>query len=139
MNILEEIRSDVRGLALLRDWLGDSLEPVSQMRAEHRAYACTHGDNGYPCHLNQEAGYWERAKNAVADTIRAELELKQKIGLRLSNEQSLHLCGVCRCCLRLKPFTPLEHIKAHTTIEQLNQMPKWCWMKKELEHYGQLQ
>lgn len=134
MGILDELRNDVEGIRLLSDWIGDGGEPVTQMRAEHRAYACTHGDDGYPCEFNIEPNWWERhIKEPIAETIRGELELKQRLHLKVSGEETLGMCRHCGCCLRLKIWTPIKHVKKHTTAEMLAKYPSWCWQKKEIE------
>lgn len=134
MSILEELRNDVVGVGLLVDWLGDGGEPVSQILAEHRAYACTHGDNGYPCKFNVEPGWWDKhVKEPIAETIRADLELKKRLRLHVSSEDALAMCKPCGCCMKLKIWTPLKHIRGHTPPEVFEKFPSWCWQRKEIE------
>lgn len=136
MNLLEELRNDVEGIQLLRDWLGDGGAPVSQMAAEHRAYTCVNGKAGDPCPLNKAPHWWnllENAKSAIAETIRAELELKQHLQMRVTSEEGLAMCSACGCCLKLKVWTPIEHIRAHTTPENIDKTPLFCWMRRELK------
>lgn len=132
MKLLEEIRNDIEGLKLLKDWLGDGTDPVSQVRAEHRANACAFGDNGMPCSMNREPNWWERFKSSIAETIRSELELKHHLELKVSSEDALHMCAACGCCIKLKVWTPTEHIKAHLNEAQIAKTTSFCWMKKEL-------
>lgn len=133
MNIFEELRQDARGVALLVDWIGSGGEPVSQIHAEHRADACVHGNDGKPCPMNCEPGWWDRAKGAIAETIRGQLELKKKLNLHLSCDASLHMCKACGCSMQLKPWVPIAHIKAHTSPETIDKTPSFCWLRKELE------
>lgn len=136
MSLLEKLRQDVEGAKLLKDWFGDGGVPVSQIHSEHRADACVHGNGGQPCSLNRAANWWnlhENAKNAVAQTIRSELELKNHLSLHVSSEDELHLCAACGCCLKLLVWTPAWRLKEHTTPEQLAMMPSFCWKKKEIE------
>ena len=132
VNIIQELRRDVEGAKLLSDWLGDGGEPVSQIVAEHRASVCAFGDGGYPCGLNREAGWWDRVKHKIADTIRAELEIKHRMALRVSSESALHLCVACGCCLNLAIWSPTKRLAEHTTQETLDKMPSWCWKKKQV-------
>ena len=137
MSLLEKLRQDVEGLKLLNDWLGEGGNPVPSLQVESRAEACVRGNAGQPCPMNKAANWWnlhENAKNAIAQTIRAELELKYHLDLHAPNEEALHLCAVCGCCTALKVHTPIKHIKAHTTPEQLAKYPRHCWIKKEIEH-----
>ena len=132
MSLLDEFRNDVAGLELLADWLGSGGETVSQIHAEHRADACVHGNGGQPCPLNKEPGWWDRVKSAIASTIRRQLELKQQLNLHVSSEDGLAMCAACGCCLKLKVWTPIEHIKAHTPPENIAKTPGYCWMRIEL-------
>lgn len=132
VNIIEELRRDVEGAKLLADWLGDGGEPVSQIVAEQRASVCAFGDGGYPCGLNREANWWDRVKHKIADTIRAELEIKHQLALKVSSENALHMCASCGCALPLKVWTPTKHLKAHTPAHVIDKTPPFCWMRKEL-------
>jgi len=132
MNLLEEFRNDVEGLELLRDWLGEGTSPVSEIKALHRACVCASGNQGKPCPLNLEPNWWDRVKSMIANTIKMELEMKQHLKLETCLDESLSMCGACGCCLRLKIWTPIEHIKAHLSPENLAKTPEFCWMRKEL-------
>lgn len=135
MSLIDEIRNDIEGVKLLTDWFGEGGEPVSQLKAEHRAHMCAFGDGGKACHLNVAPNWWNlhaNSKSAIAETIRAELELKHHMDLSVSCEDSLHLCAACGCCLRLAVFAPLKRLKEHTTQDQLGKMPRWCWKKNEI-------
>ena len=133
MNILTELRNDIEGAKLLKDWLGDGGQPVPSLRAESRAEACVHGNNGKACPMNTAPNWWDRFKNAIALTIRAELELKNHLNLRVEPEDDLHMCGVCGCCLKLKVWTPIEHVKTHTSLNKISKAPGFCWMRREIE------
>lgn len=132
VNLIEEFRNDVAGLALLTDWLGAGGHPVSQIHAEHRADACVHGNDGKPCPLNKEPGWWDRVKSSIANTIKMQLEMKQHLKLHVSSEEGLAMCAACGCCLKLKVWTPIEHIKAHTSPENIAKTPSYCWMRTEM-------
>lgn len=135
MNVLQELRNDIEGAKLLKDWLGPDAETVGVTQAELRSGACTHGYANLPCPKNVAPNWWDlvaQAKNAIAETIRAELELKGHLNLHVLRENDLHMCSICGCCMTLKVWTPIEHIKAHTTPEQLAQYPIWCWIRQEL-------
>lgn len=133
MSLIDEFRNDVAGLALLKDWLGDGTEPVSQARADHRANACLHGDGGNPCPHNCEPNWWGRVKSSIANTIQMQLEMKHHLRLHVASEDACFMCRICGCALPLKVWTPIEHIKQHTTPDQLEKYPAWCWQKQEIE------
>lgn len=131
--IIAELRQTANGAHVLDDWLGAGGMPVPLHQAELRSAACLYGTKmGAPCQFNVAPKWWERFfKDPVAIAIRGHLEVKNNIGLRLSKEDDLHICGVCGCCLPLKLFVPIEHIKAHHKPE--HQYPPHCWVRKEME------
>jgi len=131
MSLIETIKNDIEGAAILRDWLGDG-DPVHPMVAEARAQRCTTGNEGKPCPLNIEANWWDRVKSTIADWIRYELELKNKMELKVPQEDALGMCKACGCCLRLKVWTPIKHIKDHITPAQLKTTPGFCWIRAEI-------
>lgn len=133
MNIFDEFRNDVEAALLLRDWLGEGGDPVSQAQADFRADVCLHGNGGEGCPLNVEPNWWDRVKDAIAETIRAELEVKRRLQLHATGEEHLSMCKPCGCCLKLKVWTPTKHIKAHTSSDTLDKMPGFCWQRIEIE------
>lgn len=133
MNVVEEIKNDMNGLSLIDDWLGDRGVPVAPILANFRAQRCIHGNDGKPCPRNVEPNWWDRVKSMIAETIRLELEIKNRLNMHTDEEESLNMCGACGCCMKLKVWTPIEHIKNHTSKEQLAKMPEhYCWIRKEL-------
>ena len=119
-------------LDTLRDWLGDGGKPVERMLAEKRLSICLHGNDGKACKLNVEPRWWEREfVNPVAEAIRSELELKNSMNLHLPNEENAGMCKICGCCLLLKPWTPIDHIKKNTDEITLSKAPDFCWMRTE--------
>lgn len=130
--MINEIKNDISGLAALHDWLGDGGSPVHPMVAEFRSQRCVTGADGSGCPLNRGQGWLETAKGAVADWIRKELELKSGMELHTTTESKLHVCKACSCYLPLKVWVPMSHISDHTTKEQLEKMPSFCWIKSEL-------
>jgi hypothetical protein len=134
MNVLDEIRNDAAGAALLADWLGEGGEPVDIRLAEWRSSTCAAGNLSQPCQFNIEPKWWERMKNSVAETIRKQLEIKNKIKLRTSRDDSIFMCQRCGCALPLKVHVPLKHIREHTRPELIDKLPWWCWIKRELSY-----
>jgi len=132
MSLLEKLKDDIEGAKLLKDWLGGNGIPVSQIHADHRAYACAHGNAGEPCPLNKEPGWWDRVKSVIANWIRAELELKNHLNMRVANEDEVNMCAACGCCIKLKAWTPIRYIKDHTPPKKIAKTPSYCWMRKEI-------
>lgn len=133
MKLVEETQNDLSGIALLRDWLGDG-GAVHPMLAEFRAQTCTIGNGGNACPHNKEANWWERnIKMPVARVIKEELELKSGMNLSAKGEDAVHMCAACGCCLKLKIWTPIQHIRNHLSAKQLVKTPSYCWMRREIE------
>lgn len=128
VNIIDEIRNDIHGAALLKDWLGEGADPVPMWVAERRAYICE------LCPENRPGNMWEVVKHAVADWIKGQIEVKRKIQLSLTNENKLGMCSACGCCNRLKCWVPIEHIKEHTPPETLSKLDSSCWIRGELKN-----
>lgn len=129
----EEIQNTLGGIELLHDWLGEQGEPVTPILANFRASRCLTGNNGDPCPMNVAPNWWDKVKNAVAFVIKAQLQLKHGMNLRLSHEDNLNMCQQCGCCLKLKCWVPTKHIKEHTAPDKLQFMPDYCWIKRELQ------
>lgn len=128
MNIVKELCQDIRAIPLLYDWLGKGGSPVDSSLSESRASVCR------TCEHNVEPGWWEKAKFAVAEVIRKELEIKNRMEIKVSCESELHMCRICGCCNPLKVHVPIEHVKEHTPAVIMQKFPPWCWIVKELEH-----
>lgn len=126
MNILSEIQKDINALPLLADWLGSN-EPMSQHTAEMRAAICVE------CPLNMSPNWWEKhVDEPIAQTIKSQLELKNRMEMKTSQDDSLHMCRVCGCCNRLKVWTPIRHIQEHMPAGQLENYPHTCWIPPEI-------
>lgn len=128
MNLLNEFSNDADGLAIIKDWLVDG-ESVDRPRAEGRSRICLQ------CPMHRPELWWEKfVKDPIAQTIRKWLEIKNKTALVLSHENELGMCSVCGCCLRLKCWTKLKHILAHTKPETMARYPSECWVATESKH-----
>lgn len=125
-SLLEGLRQTVEGAEVIADWIGEGGVPVPRELAEKRATICQY------CPENYKGNWWDETKNTIAMWIRRELELKNSIGLTLSNETQIAMCKICGCANRLKVWTPIEHIRAHTTDLVFECFPKACWIKDEL-------
>lgn len=124
--MLEELKKTADGIALLKDWVGSGLEPVSTALANSRAPCCA------ACEKNITGQWWTNATGLVADAIRKQINFKNGAKLETVLEDKLGTCSVCLCNLSLKVWCPPEHIQNHTTEQQLEKFPDWCWIKKEL-------
>jgi hypothetical protein len=126
MSVIEEIRMDLEGAELLADWLGEGGIPVGREKAESRSVICE------ACRMNRPGRIWESIKHMAALWIRKELEVRNKLGLQLPNDDKLGICNGCRCCNGLKVWTPIKHIKAHMSPEVIQKLDPSCWIKGEM-------
>ncbi len=136
MNILqhfqEQLKEDVEAALFIKDWIGEGAEVVSQQEAESRAHVCRTGNEGKPCERNSNPNWWEKwYRDPIANAIRRELEIKNRLNIRLADESTVHMCSACGCALRIKVWAPPKYIKERTTPQAIEKMPAWCWMRRE--------
>lgn len=144
MNLIEELRNDAAGLKTLKDWVGEGLVPVHHDLANKRAWACVHGNVGHrdrdgnldeKCPHNRGGKWWEKfSKEPIAQHMISQIERKNQIHVSTIYDQDLEICDICGCCLQLLVQTPIETIKRRTIPSTLENYPRWCWKKIELEN-----
>lgn len=124
MNILERIRGDVEGVKLLNDWIGEGGVPVGLVKSQSRANICE------TCPKNVQPDWYDKnIKLPIAQWVKAQIELKNDLELKASNESKLGVCLICGCSNALKIWTPLKHIKEHTPEGMT--FPDYCWISQE--------
>ena len=132
----EVVNGVASGARILTDWLGDGAQPVAQELAQTRSDICTGRINGNPCPKNRQSG-WSFTM-AVAKAIHSQMAKKDEAGLKVEGESELGTCEACGCFLKLKAWVPFHHIYAHTSDDQMNKFPPWCWVVKEKQQEQQL-
>lgn len=105
---------------VLSDWLGAGGIPVEPALAQRRADVCLK----CPKHTQN----W-RPTESVAAAIKLQMELKNKLQMRVKGEKSLHTCSVCGCAMRLKVHVPIEHVALDP--EERSEYWNECWLLKE--------
>lgn len=125
MSLLDELKHDAAGVAILREWLGEGGIPVSRELAEARAAVCV------PCGKHRKFKWWEIAKHVVAEFITNCISLKNKLNISTSRDGELFMCGACKCCCKLKVHVDIRHILAHTSKETMSELDADCWILKE--------
>lgn len=116
--------------AILDDWIGDGAVPVSRIQANTRASTCIE------CPKHHKEPWWNleaKARDVVAIEIRRQIEFKNRLDLTLDREEEVSTCRACWCCMRLKCWTPLEHILAHLPAKTLTEFPSNCWIVAEAQ------
>jgi hypothetical protein len=99
---------------------------VPALRAQKRANTCINGENGEGCPFHVPLGI---VKKTIALAIKKQVELKNRLNLRVSGEKSLQKCSGCGCVLRLKVWMPVENLGMDEN--ELQSYPGFCWMRTE--------
>ncbi len=129
MNFLDRIKSDIRGARILADWIGDGAVPVSRELAIARAAACI------SCPGKHNKLDHRRLEKGIAEAIREQESVRNKVALKTSLDGRLHSCldsngkKGCGCYLKLKVWVPIENQGDFP-------MPNYCWVTKEREKAG---
>lgn len=123
--VKQPVQKVVAGIALITDWLGSGLRPVEQAVADHRASVCAR------CVLNQKPA--EPVTSAMADGLHLLMEAKAHMKLATPHDNLLETCTACLCRNSLKVWTPIEHVKAHTTPVIFAALAEPCWIRDELK------
>lgn len=116
-----DIKRAAQGTTIILDWLTSGGDPVDPELASMRAMICA------GCPKNIE-GSWYTV--APAEIIKATLESSKHKTLSTPYDELLKSCDVCKCLMRLKVWTPLDHILKHTKPEILKEFPPNCWIAR---------
>lgn len=122
-----------RAYELRKSWLGDGGVPVPPIQSQSRADVCTGRLTGTPCPKHVEKPIQELLTEPVALIVRRQIELKNKLKLRVEGEKSLHVCDACNCILKLLVHTPIKFIEETKTPELIESLPDHCWQKREIK------
>lgn len=120
VNLLTKARNIAGGVDTLIEWVGDGATVVSQELAQSRTEICL------LCPLNQPGAF---VTESVAKAVKAQMHLKNTIGLRTSGIKSLKSCIACDCWLPLKIWIPLENILPDDELRA--KLDKRCWLLTE--------
>lgn len=124
---VEAAKKTVAGIRTLLDFFGSGGRPVEKALAEKRGAICQ------TCPHNKAGDWSSWFTGPVADVIRQQLGIKNDLRLVTSRDADLHVCELCRCDLKLKPWVPLHHILEYTSPEVMASFPAYCWIKVENE------
>lgn len=134
MSILTAIRQTAKGGVIIADWIGAGGLPVPQEAADSRAQCCITGNDGKRCPHNTAPLWWEHATGSIAQAIRDMLSIKNEIAMEVKGEEHLQMCRQCGCCLRLKVWAPMSHVRKVLDPDTISKLPSYCWMKHELSN-----
>lgn len=121
MNLLERARKIPRGMEVISEWLGSGGEVVSQDEAQGRADICLR----CPKNTNDSVGF-----GIISAVVKSYLRVKNRLGLHVSGEKSLHACECCGCVLKLKIWLPQDKVSAEMAGDDRTKYPDYCWQLK---------
>lgn len=123
-NVVGAVRNVVAGVGVLLDWLGSGGKAVEQPLAESRGSICA------TCPKNDGGDWTSYFTQPIADRIRTQLEIRGDLQLSTTHDDKLTVCSACDCPLKLKVWTPLDHILAHTSEDTKTKLDPRCWITK---------
>jgi hypothetical protein len=123
MNLMTQAAKLLNGVETIQEWLGAGAVTVSPELAQQRATICI------GCPKNIKGGL---ISASIAEAIRKQVELKNKLNLRVAGEKELGRCAACLCESRLKIWLPLRNILPEPS-ERANFEQNYCWLLKEAE------
>jgi hypothetical protein len=130
MSVIDEIRRDVQAAKILSDWIGEG-SPVSQRHANGRALVCLRGNEGKECPYHKAERWWDVVKHAIAERIKQQIGIKNRMQLSTPHDADLKMCSACGCAMPVKVWVPMKHVVEHTPKEVFDKMPSYCWQVKE--------
>lgn len=113
------------GVRVLIDWVGSGGKPVGLQLATDRARVCV------ACSKNRKSNWSEWAKDKIAESIKAQLEIKGQMRMNTPFDDSLMTCDACLCWLPLKVHTPLGFILSHQSEAVRTALDPSCWILSE--------
>lgn len=116
--------SVVAGVPVLINWLGSGLHPVAKELAEERAAICAN------CPQNRPGDWRHWFTEKVASVLKVQMEIKNDMALSTPSDDKLNVCKACVCELKLKVWTPLEHITDHMDDDMKRRLDERCWILK---------
>ena len=121
MNLIERAKQFKEGAQTIMDWLGAGAQKVHPTLAQSRADVCLR----CPLNVKQSA-----MTEAMADAVKKQVEIKNRLQLRVKGEKSLLSCAACGCVTRLKIWLPIENILPED--QERHKFDPECWIFKEI-------
>lgn len=119
--VASDLKRAAQGTKVVADWFQSGGMPVAPELASKRAAVCA------GCKLNVPGAWYTEAPGQIIKFI---LEARKDLNLQTPDDEKLRSCDVCKCLMRVKVHTPLEHIVNNTKPEILKEFPEWCWIAK---------
>lgn len=122
---MRHVKQAAQWFAVHRDWFGEGRRPASSELAEVRAATCRR------CIWHDTETDASLLSDFVTDNMRRLIAYKTHLKLQVADEESLNICGVCKCLLRSLIWTPIDSLVAGKGRDELLKLPPWCWQRKE--------
>jgi hypothetical protein len=124
-SVADGVKKVAAGAGALWDWLGDGGDPVLPAMAVSRAMVCAE------CERNKPGDWTSWFTVPASELIRKQLEIRNDMELKTPLDGRLGVCGTCLCPLPLTVWVPIEYKLKTMRQEVFDQLPEWCWVKKE--------
>lgn len=107
----------ITGAKILGAWLFKGFQKISQEEADARSRICA------ACPFNQPGeGCTTCASNAMREAVESVLGRSRTVA-----HDSLNVCNVCGCSLKVAVWCPKELIEKNKPAEQKETKPSFCW------------
>lgn len=114
------------GADTLVDWIASGAEAVPGEKSAERALVCS------SCPKNGQGDLLSYFTRPAAEAIRRTVQRKLEMQLTTPSDDTLGICTVCDCPLKLKVHLPIENIGKKLAAVTRSELPEWCWIRKEL-------
>lgn len=121
--------------AALIEWLGAGGNPVMQDRAEYRALVCSkcpENSSSPACDPGRRLDWRSWVTAPVAKMLKGYLQIRNRMRLSTTHDKVLGKCLACHCELKLKVFTPIDHISDNMHTDTMAKLHPDCWVLKEM-------
>jgi hypothetical protein len=122
---LERLRNVAAGAEILVHWIASREEAVPQEQANQRASVCA------ACPFNNKGDLSEFFTVPVSNAIRKALKVREGWNLKTPFDDTLEVCQVCLCPLRLKIWLKTQAILDKMPPEVFAELHEKCWLRSE--------
>jgi len=122
MNPFATLLETWKGGRILQQWHASGAANVPLDTALWRTRTCEQ------CPFNRRGGLLDFVTRFISNRIVKRLNIDLS-----AHTRKLYTCQLCGCGLKLKTRMPLTNIIFSSTVDQLEKLPAWCWIKKEID------
>lgn len=113
------------GAKSIVEWIAGGSRVVDPEQATHRAKTCV------SCSFNKPGDLTNFFDRATSEMIKKYIQSKSDIKLTTRFDLELGVCDACYCPLKLKVWSPLEHILNHMAPYVEDELAPQCWIRAE--------